>query len=52
MLRAEQLNNLAPGVTAEADLYRDRIDSLNQKTSAGRYLKLNYRAQKKPITVN
>lgn len=52
VLSAEKLNNLAPGVAAEADLYRDRIDSLSQKTSAGGYLKLNYRAQKKPITVN
>lgn len=52
VLSAEKLNNLAPGVAAEADLYRDRIDSLSQKTSAGGYLKLNYRAQKKTMTVN
>ncbi len=52
VLSAEKLNNLAPGVAAEADLYRDRIDSLSQKTSAGGYLKLNYRTKKKTITVN
>jgi hypothetical protein len=52
VLSAEKLNNLAPGVAAEADVYRDRIDSLSQKTSAGGFIKLNYRAQKKPITVN
>ncbi|MFN7118125.1 MAG: hypothetical protein ACK4TA_15100 [Saprospiraceae bacterium] len=52
VLSAEKLNNLAPGVAAEADLYRDRIDSLSQKTSAGGYLKVNYRTKKKSITVN
>lgn len=52
VLSAEKLNNLAPGVAAEADLYRDRIDSLSQKTSAGGFIKVNYRAQKKALTVN
>jgi len=52
VLSAEKLNNLAPGVAAEADLYRDRIDSLSQKTAAGGYLKMNYRAKKKALTVH
>lgn len=52
VLSAEKVNNLAPNVAAEADLYRDRIDSLSQKTSAGGFIKVNYRAQKKSITVN
>ncbi len=52
VLSAEKLNNLAPGVAAEADVYRNRIDSLSQKTAVGGFLKLSYRAQKKAITVN
>lgn len=52
VLSAEKLNNLAPNVAAEADLYRNRIDSLSQKTQVGGYLKLSYRAAKKNITVN
>lgn len=51
-LSAEKLNNLAPNVAAEADAYRNRIDSLTQKTEVGGYLKLSYRAAKKNITVN
>jgi hypothetical protein len=51
VLGAAQLNNLAPNVPAEADLFRSRIDSLSQKTAVGGFVKLSYRAQKKAITV-
>ncbi len=52
VLSAAKLNNLAPGIGAVADLYRDRIDSLSQKTAVGGYIKVNYRALKKDIAVN